>query len=129
MTPHSTHLSYLCPYHHLTVHTADGSPHYVVGQDTFCSDSFHVLDVSLVPDLTMQFMSTGQITGHDYRGILHLDFCYIQDSHTRHPVDTVPRHHDPQRLWEIYWFRLPSAAPASLVSFAFTASSTSSFSH
>jgi hypothetical protein len=59
MTPHSTHLSYLHPsYRYCTVHIADGSPVSVVGQGTLCSNSFHVPDVSLTPDLTMQLMST-----------------------------------------------------------------------
>jgi hypothetical protein len=31
MTPHSTHLSALRPYHHCTIHTADGSPLSVAG--------------------------------------------------------------------------------------------------
>jgi hypothetical protein len=60
MTPHSTRLSSLRPSsHHCIVHTADGSPLSVAGQDTLSSDSFHVPDVSLVPDLTMQLMSAG----------------------------------------------------------------------
>jgi hypothetical protein len=50
MTPHSAHLS----YHHCTVHTVDGSPLSVAGQSTLWSDSFHVPNVSLVPDLTTQ---------------------------------------------------------------------------
>jgi hypothetical protein len=36
-----------------------GSPLSVAGQGTLSSDSFHVPDISLVPDLTMQLMSTG----------------------------------------------------------------------
>jgi hypothetical protein len=59
MTPHFTHLYALRPYHHCTVHTADGSPLSVIGQGTLCSDSFHVSDASLVLDLTMQLMSAG----------------------------------------------------------------------
>jgi hypothetical protein len=60
MTPHSTHLSTLRPsFHHCTVHTADCSPLSVTGHDTLCSDSFHVPDVSLVPDLTMQLLPAG----------------------------------------------------------------------
>jgi hypothetical protein len=77
MTPHSAHLSTFRPYHHCTVHIADGSPLSVVGQDTLCSGSFNVLGVSLVPDLTMQLMSARQITDHDCRVILDPDFCYI----------------------------------------------------
>jgi hypothetical protein len=59
MTPHSVHLSSLCPYCHCTVHTTDGSSLSVAGRGTLCSDSFDVPDVSLVPDLTMQLMSPG----------------------------------------------------------------------
>jgi hypothetical protein len=80
MTPHSTRLSTLClSYRHCTIHTAVGSPLSVVGQGTLCSNSFHVPDVSLVPDLTMQLMLAGQITDHDYCVILVPDCCYIQD--------------------------------------------------
>jgi hypothetical protein len=95
MTPHSTHLSALRPsYRHCTVHTADGSPLSIAGQGTLCSDSFHVPDVSLVPDLTMQLMSAGQITDHDCRVILDPNFCYIQDRRTDHLVGTDPRCRD-----------------------------------
>jgi hypothetical protein len=127
MTPHSTHLSVLRPYHHCIVHTANGSPLSVAGQGMLCSDSFHVPDVSLVPDLTMQLMSARQITDHDCRVILDPDFCYIQDHRMGHLVGTGPRRHDSQRLWELDWLCLPSAAPASLASPTVTASSTSLF--
>jgi hypothetical protein len=60
MTPHSAHLSSLRPSsHHCIIHIADGSPLSVAGHDTLSSDSFHVPDVSLVPDLIMQLMSIG----------------------------------------------------------------------
>jgi hypothetical protein len=66
ITPHSAHLSSLGPSsRHCIVHTADGSHLSVAGHSTLSSDSFHVPDVSLVPDLTMQLMSDGQITDHD----------------------------------------------------------------
>jgi hypothetical protein len=59
MTHHSSHLSALCPsYRHCTIHIVYGSPLSVAGQGTLCFDSFHVPDVSLVPDLNMQLMST-----------------------------------------------------------------------
>jgi hypothetical protein len=128
MTPHSAHLSSLRPSsHHCIVHTADGSPLSVAGQGTLSSDSFHVPDVSLIPDLTMQLMSAGQITDHDCRVILDPDVCYIQDRRTGHLVGTGPRRRDSQRLWELDWLHLPSAASVSPVSSACAASSTSSF--
>ena len=83
--------------------------------------------MSFVPDLTMQLMSAGQLTDHDCRVILDSDFCYVQDRRTGHLVCTSPRRRDSQRLWELDWLRLPSAASASQVGTAFAASSTSSF--
>jgi hypothetical protein len=78
MTSHSAHLSAFRPsYCHCAIHIVDRSPLPVTGQDTLCSDSFYVPDVSLVPDLTMHLMSNGQITDHDCRVILDPDFCYI----------------------------------------------------
>jgi hypothetical protein len=91
MTHHSAHLSSLRPSsRHCIVHTADGSPFSVDGQGTLSSDSFRVPDVSLVPDLTMQLMSAGQIADHDCRVILDPDVCYIQDRRTGHLVGTGP---------------------------------------
>jgi hypothetical protein len=128
MTPHSAHRSSLRPSsHHSIVHTADRSPLSVAGQGTLSSDSFHVPDVSLVPDLTMQLTSAGQIADHDCRVILDPDVCYIQDRRTGHLVGTGPRRRDSQRLWELDWLHLPSATFASPVSSACAASSTSSF--
>jgi hypothetical protein len=128
MTPHFTHLSALHPsYRHCTVHTTDGSSLSVAGQGVLCSDSFHVPDVSLVPDLTMQFMSAGQITDHDCRVILDHDFFYIQDRHTSHLVGTGPWRRDSHHLWGLDWLCLPSAAPASLAIPDVTTLSTSLF--
>jgi hypothetical protein len=98
MTPHFTHISSLRPsYRHCIVHTADGSPLSVAGQGTLSSDSFHVPDVSLVPDLTIQLMSARQIADHDYHVILDPDVCYIQGHRTG------PHRRDSQRLWELDW--------------------------
>jgi hypothetical protein len=99
MTHHSTHLSSLhSSYCHCIVHITDGSPLSVAGHGTLSSDSCHVPDVSLVPDLTMQLMSARQITGHDCRVILDPNFCYIQDRCTGHLIGTGPCHRDSQRL-------------------------------
>jgi hypothetical protein len=77
MTPHSVHLSSLRPSRHCIVHTVNGSPLSVAGQCTVSSDSFHVSDVSLVLDLTMQLMSAGQIADHDCRVILDAIFRIV----------------------------------------------------
>jgi hypothetical protein len=99
MTPHSAHLSSLhSSYRYCIIHTVDGTPLSVAGQGTLSSDTFHVPDVSLVPDLTMQLMSTGQITDHNCHVILDPGVCYIQDRHTGHLVGTGPRRRDSQCL-------------------------------
>jgi hypothetical protein len=128
MTPHSTHLSSLRPsYRHCIIHTTDGSPLSVVGQGTLSSDSFYVPDVSLIPDLTMWLMSVGQITNHDCRAILDPDIYYIQNCRTGHLLGTGLHCRDSQRLWELDWLRLSSAASVSPISSACAALSTSSF--
>jgi hypothetical protein len=43
MTPHCTCLTFMSPSHSLTVHTADGSPLFVVGQVPFCPTLFMFL--------------------------------------------------------------------------------------
>jgi hypothetical protein len=102
MTPYSTHLSSLRPScHHCTVHTIDGSPLSVAGQGTLCSDSFHVPDVSLVSDLTMQLMSAGQITDHDCRVIPDPNFLLYSGSSHRPSGWCWPRCRDSQRHWEL----------------------------
>ena len=90
------------------------------------SPSFHVPVVSYVPKLTMQLISAGQLTDHGCRVILDSDSCCIQD-HTGLMVGTGPRRRDSQRLWELDWLHLPSAASASLVGSPASTSSTSSF--
>lgn len=45
-------------------HTPNGSLLFVTGQGTPCFDSFHVYDVSLIPNLSMLLMSMGQIIDH-----------------------------------------------------------------
>jgi hypothetical protein len=128
MTPHSAHLSSLRhSSRHCIVHTVDVSPLSVAGHVTLFSDSFHVPDVSHVPDLTMQLMSARQIADHDYRVILDPNVCYIQNHCTGHLVGTGPRRRDSQRLWELDWLHLPSVASTSPVSSTCAVSSTSSF--
>ncbi|WVZ93715.1 hypothetical protein U9M48_039674 [Paspalum notatum var. saurae] len=130
MTPDRTFLSFIhCPSRSLTVHTADGSSLPVAGEGTLLSSSFHVPDISYVPDLTMQLISAGQLSDHGCRVILDSDFCYVQDRHTGHLVGTVPHRRYSQRLWELDWLRLPSAASVSSDGSALAASSFAQWHH
>ncbi|CAD6238308.1 unnamed protein product [Miscanthus lutarioriparius] len=128
MTPDSTSLSSICsPSIPLTVQTVDGSSLSVVGLGTLSSSSFHVPNVSYVPDLTMQIISAGQLTDHGCRVIFYSDTCCVQDLSMGLLVGTGPRRHDSPHLWELGWLRLPSAASVGLVSSASPASASSSF--
>jgi hypothetical protein len=99
MTPNCTRLSSICsPSIPLTVQTADGSPLLVVGHGTLSSSSFHVPNVSYVPNLTMQLISAGQLTGHGCRVIFYSDSCHVQDLSTGLLVGTSTRHRDSQCL-------------------------------
>jgi hypothetical protein len=127
MAPNSTRLSSICsPSISLTVQTTDGSPLSVVGRGTLSSSSFHVPNVSYVPDLTMQLISAGQLTDHGCRVILDSD-SRVQDLSTGLLVITDPRRRDSQRLWELDWLCLPSAASTGLVCSTSPASASSSF--
>jgi hypothetical protein len=75
----------------------------------------------------MQLISASQLTNYGCRVILDSDSCCIQDRVTGLLVGTGPRRRDSQRLWELDWLRLPSAASTSLAGFAASSSSTSSF--
>jgi hypothetical protein len=98
MTPNSARLSSICsPSIPLTVQTVDGSPLSIVGHGILSSSSFHVPNVSYVPDLTMQLISTGQLTDHGCRVILDSD-SRVEDLSTCLLVITSPRRHDSQRL-------------------------------
>ena len=132
MTPHTHHLravnSVPSP---LTVQTADGTCLPVAAQGTLSTSSFHVPAVSHVPKLTMQLMSAGQLTDVGCRVILDSDSCCVQDRRTGTLVGIGPRRHDSQRLWELDWLRLPSAASSSQSDvtnpFASAVTSTTSF--
>lgn len=63
----------------------------VAGQGTLLSTSFRVLEVSYVPDITMQLMTVSQLIDHDYCVILDPDFYYVQDRSMGRLVGTGPR--------------------------------------
>jgi hypothetical protein len=115
----------------LTVQTADGTSLSVAARGTLSTSSFHVPAVSHVPKLTMQLLSAGQLTDLGCRVILDSDSCCVQDRRTGTLVGIGPRRHDSQRLWELDWLRLPSAASSSqsdiTTPFASAATSTTSF--
>ena len=128
MTPDHTSLSSISPPSLIiTVQNADGSSLSIAGKGTLLSPSFHVPAISYVPKLTMQLISAGQLSDHGCRVILDSDSCCIQDRIMGLLVGTGPRRRDSQRLWELDWLRLSSAASASLVGFTASTSSTSSF--
>ena len=111
----------------ITVQTTDGTPLSVAGRGTLSNSSFHVPAVSYVPKLTMQLISAGQLTDHGCRVILDSDSCCVQDRHTGALVGSGPRRLNSQRLWELDWLHLPSAAPVAASLSASATPSTSSF--
>jgi hypothetical protein len=63
----------------------------------------------------MQLISVGQLTNHSCRVILDSDSYRVQDLITGLLVGIGPHRLDSQRLWDLDWLYLPSAASTSLV--------------
>jgi hypothetical protein len=78
MPDHTCLSSICCPSIPLTVQTVDGSPLSVVGSGTLSSSSFHVPNVSYVPNLTMQLISAGQLIDHGCRVIFYLTLAVFR---------------------------------------------------
>jgi hypothetical protein len=100
-------------------------PLHVVGQGMLCFDSFHIHNVSLVPDLTVQLMSVGQITDNDCCVILDPNFAIFRI--IAQVIWLVLAPSTVTHFWEFDWLCLPSTAPTSLASHAVAALFTSSF--
>ena len=101
--------------------------HSVSSRGTLSTSSFSVPDISNVPRLTMNLFSASQLTDSGCRVILDADSCSVQDRRTRALVGAGLRRRDSQRLWELDWLRVPSAATSSASSSVVVASVTTSF--
>jgi hypothetical protein len=78
MTHDSTSLYDLGPSSaSLFITTADGTSHPVLSHGTLHISRFRIPSVSHVPDLYLQLLSAGQITGHNCRIILESDSCFV----------------------------------------------------
>jgi len=70
------------------------APLPIVGRGVLSTSSFHVPMISHVPQVTIELVSTGQITDHDCCIILDFDSCCVQDLRMGLLVGTGPRRHD-----------------------------------
>jgi hypothetical protein len=91
----------------LFVLTADDTTLPVTTGGTLSTPSFYVLDVSLVPRLTMNLLSVGQTVDSGCRILFDVDSVSVQDRHTQLLVGASPRRRDSPGLWDLDWLRLP----------------------
>jgi hypothetical protein len=93
----------------LSVLIADGTSLPVTSRGTLSTSSFSVLDVSLVPRLTMNLLSVAQTADSGCGVLSDVDSVSIQDHHTQLLVGAGARRRDSPWLWDLDWLRLPSA--------------------
>ena len=93
-----------------TIHTADGTSCHVTHEGTFSSPHFYVPDICLVPQLSMNLLSVGQIA--DMNCFVGFDdsSCFIQDRSSGSVIGTGHRRRDSSNLYVLHTLRLPSSA-------------------
>jgi hypothetical protein len=72
-----------------SVCTTDGTPCSVTHQGSF--SEFSVPNISFVPELSMSFMSVGQIADMDYFVGFEKTSCYVQDLQIKRIIGTSRR--------------------------------------
>jgi len=108
MTSNSSHLD---SCHHVTdtrcVQTADGNFCTVTHQGHLATSQFSVSDVSLVPKLSMNLISVGQLA--DLNCVVGFDdtSCFVQDRRTQALLGTGHRHRSSSGLYILDHLRLP----------------------
>jgi len=109
MTSNSSHLDSCQPLsHNRCVQTADGNFCSVTHQGNLVTSNFDVSGVSLVPKLSMNLISVGQLA--DLNCVIGFDdtSCFIQDRQTRALLGTGHRHRSSSGLYILDHLRLPS---------------------
>jgi len=110
-----------------SVQTADGTPCSITHQGSLSNSHFFVPHVSLVPQLSMNLLSVGQIT--DQNCFIGFDdsSCFIQDRRSGTVIETGHRRRDSSNIYILDTLRLPSSAASTAHASFATASSASSF--
>ncbi|GAV68823.1 hypothetical protein CFOL_v3_12326 [Cephalotus follicularis] len=67
-------------HHGPTIHTANGSSMYVTYTGTVQTQSFSISDTYLVPQLSLNLLSVGQLYDHGYDLLFSRHGCVVQDS-------------------------------------------------
>jgi hypothetical protein len=111
MTSNSSHLDFCQPLsHNRCVPTADGNFCTVTHQGNLVTSNFDVSGVSLVPKLSMNPISVGQLA--DLNCVIGFDdtSCFVQDRKTRALLGSGHRHWRSSRLYILDHLWLPSIA-------------------
>jgi hypothetical protein len=91
-----------------SVQTADGTLCHVIHKGSLSDSHFTVPNIFLVPELSMDLLSVGQITDHNcFVGFVDSS-CFVQDRHTGDVIGTGRRRKSSPRLYILNTLRLPS---------------------
>jgi hypothetical protein len=105
-----------------SVQIADDTSCHVTYKGSLCNSQFSVSDISLVPQLSMDLLSVGQITDQNCFVGFDSSSCFIQDRQSGTVIGTGRRRRDSSRLYVLDSLHLPSAYIAHVSSAAYTIS-------
>jgi hypothetical protein len=110
------------------VQTADGSFCRVTHQGNLATSQFTVPGVSLVPKLSMNLISVGQLTDMHCFVVFYDTSCFVQDRRTRALLGIGHRHKGDSGLYILDHLHLPSpTSPVSSSTSSISASAVATF--
>ena len=93
-----------------SVQTADGTSYSVTHQGSLSSSKFSVPKISLVPRMSMNLMSVGQLADMNYFIIFYAISCYVQDRQSKQVIGTGRLRRGSSDLYVLDTLHLPRAS-------------------
>ncbi len=97
-----------------SVQTADGTFCSVTHHGSLSSSKFSVPKISLVPQMSMNLMSVGQLADMNYFIVFDATSCYVQDRQTKQVIGTGRRRRGSSDLYVLDTLHLPRASTPSV---------------
>ncbi len=97
-----------------SVQTADGTSCSVTHQGSLSSSKFSVPKISLVPWMSMNLMSVGQLADMNYFIVFDATSCYVQDRQSKQVIGTGRRRRGSSDLYVLDILHLPRASTPSI---------------
>jgi hypothetical protein len=96
-----------------SVQTADGTLCHITHKGSLCTPQFTVPNIFFVPELSMNLLSVGQITYHNYFVGFDDSSCFVQDRRTGAIIGIGHRRSTAPHLYILDSLHLPSSTSSS----------------